>query len=71
MPADQPHSVLHMLGLSAVFMAMTFVVFAAYGLIASATRERVLRSPQVLARLRKGFAACFLVLSGRLALESR
>lgn len=70
-PASEPHSVVHMLGLSAVFMAMTFVVFAVYGLIAAATRERVLRSPRVLARLRKGFAACFLALSGRLALESR
>ena len=70
-PAGTPHSVLHMLGLSAVFMLMTFVVFAVYGLVAAAARERVLRSPRVLTRLRRTFAACFLVLSGRLALESR
>ena len=70
-PADDPHSVAHMLGLSAVFMAMTFVVFAGYGLLAAATRERVLRSPRLLTRLRQAFAASFLVLSGRLAVESR
>ena len=70
-PAGAPHSVLHMLGLSAVFMLMTFVVFAVYGLVAAAARERVLRSPRMLTRLRRTFAACFLVLSGRLALESR
>jgi threonine/homoserine/homoserine lactone efflux protein len=70
-PATDPHSVAHMLGLSGVFMAMTFAVFAVYGLLAAATRERVLRSPGLLTRLRKVFAGSFLVLSGRLALESR
>jgi hypothetical protein len=31
----------------------------------------VLCRPQLLARMRKVFAACFLALNGRLALESR
>ncbi len=70
-PAGAPHSVWRMLALSSVFMAMTFVVFAFYGLLAAVARERVLRRPQVLTRLRRAFAASFLVLSGRLALESR
>ena len=70
-PADDPSSLQHMLGLSVVFEVMTFAVFAVYGLLAAATRERFLRNPQWLARLRKAFAASFLVLSGRLALESR
>ena len=70
-PAGSPHSFLHMVGLSAVFMAMTFLTFVAYALLAAATRERVLCRPQLLARMRKVFAACFLALSGRLALESR
>jgi threonine/homoserine/homoserine lactone efflux protein len=60
-----------MLGLSAVFEVMTFAVFAVYGLLAAATRERILRNPRLLARLRKAFAASFLALSGRLAIESR
>ena len=60
-----------MLALSGVFMAMTFLIFVAYGLLAAATRERVLSRPQLLARMRKVFAVCFLALSGRLALETR
>lgn len=60
-----------MLGLSAVFMAMTFVVFAAYGACAAAVRDQVLSRPKVVDRMRKAFAASFAVLAGRLALESR
>ena len=60
-----------MVGLSAVFMVMTFLTFVGYALLAAATRERVLSRPQLLTRMRKVFAACFLALSGRLALESR
>lgn len=64
-------NVAHMLLLSAVFMAMTFVVFAGYGAFAAAMRERVLRRPSVMAWLRRTFAATFVALSARLALESR
>lgn len=60
-----------MLGLSAVFMAMTFVVFAVYGASAAAVRDQVLSRPTVVDRMRKAFAASFAVLAGRLALESR
>lgn len=70
-PADEPHSVLHMLALSAVFMAMTFVVFAVYGVCASALRDEVLSRPRLVTRIRKAFAASFLVLSARLAVQSR
>lgn len=60
-----------MLGLSAVFMAMTFAVFAAYGAGAAALRDHVLSRPKAVDRLRRAFAASFAVLAGRLALESR
>ena len=60
-----------MLGLSAVFMAMTLVVFAAYGVAAARLRERVLARPRVLARVRKAFAVSFGALAARLATESR
>ncbi|WP_435742449.1 LysE family translocator [Nocardioides sp. SYSU DS0663] len=63
-------SVPAMLGLSAVFMAMTFVVFAAYGVAAAAVRDRVLARPRLVARLRRGFAASFALLGARLAVES-
>lgn len=60
-----------MLGLSAVFMVMTFVVFAVYGACAAAVRDQVLSRPRVVDRMRKAFAASFAVLAGRLAFESR
>jgi len=60
-----------MLGLSAVFMVMTFVVFAGYGICAALVRDHVLRRPRVVDAVRRVFAASFAVLAGRLALESR
>ena len=70
-PAGTPHAVPRMLALSAVFMALTFVVFVVYGLASAALRERVLARPLLVTRLRKAFAGCFVALSARLALESR
>ena len=64
-----PHSVWRMLALSSVFMAMTFVVFAFYGLLAAVARERVLRRPQVLTGC-AGPSRVVPVLSGRLALPT-
>jgi threonine/homoserine/homoserine lactone efflux protein len=60
-----------MLALSAVFMAMTLVVFVAYGYAAAAMRDRVLQSPRVMRSLRQAFAGCFVALGARLAVESR
>jgi len=54
-----------------VFMAMTFVTFAAYALAAGALRDRVLSRPQLVTRIRKVFAASFVALSARLAVEAR
>jgi len=71
LPADQPGSVARMLVLSGVFMAMTFVVFAAYGVLAASVRDHVLARPRVLVGIRRVFAAAFVGLSARLALESR
>ena len=45
--ADEPNPLARMLELSAVFMAMTFVVFAVYGLFAAAVRDRVITRPKV------------------------
>lgn len=70
-PAGTPHQLPRMLLLSAVFMAMTFVVFAAYGAAAGALRDRVLSRPRLVRRIRQAFAASFVALSARLAVESR
>jgi threonine/homoserine/homoserine lactone efflux protein len=69
--ADEPHPLARLLELSAVFMLMTFVVFALYGLFAAAVRDRIISRPKVLAFLRRSFAAGFAALGARLALSER
>lgn len=68
-PAGSPHATLHMLMLSAVFMVLTFVVFALYGACAAALRDQVLARPRGVDRIRKAFAVSFAALAGRLAFE--
>jgi threonine/homoserine/homoserine lactone efflux protein len=69
--AADPAPFLTMTGLSLVFMAMTFVIFALYGLFAARMRDQVLSRPSVLAWLRRGFAAAFVALGARLAFTQR
>jgi threonine/homoserine/homoserine lactone efflux protein len=69
--ADEPAPLRAMLGLSAAFMLMTFVVFVAYGLCAAAVRDRVLARPAVLTWMRRAFAGAFAALGARLALAER
>jgi threonine/homoserine/homoserine lactone efflux protein len=60
-----------MLELSGVFMLLTFVVFVGYGLFAAAIRVHVISRPQVLAWMRRTFAAAFVALGAKLALAER
>jgi threonine/homoserine/homoserine lactone efflux protein len=60
-----------MLGLSAVFMLATFVVFAGYAVFAASVRSSVVSRPRVMAWLRRVLAASFLALGARLALAER
>ncbi len=69
--AEEPHVLARMLELSGAFMAMTFAVFALYGLCAASVRDRVISRPRVMAWLRRSFAAGFAVLGARLALADR
>jgi threonine/homoserine/homoserine lactone efflux protein len=69
--ADDPSPLFRMLSLSLVFMAMTFVVFAIYGLFAAAARRHVISRPRVLTWLRRTFAAAFVGLGVKLALTER
>jgi threonine/homoserine/homoserine lactone efflux protein len=70
-PVGQTNSTGHMVELSLVFMAFTFVVFAAYGAFAATMRAQVIGRPRVLAWLRRTFAATYVVMAGRLALQAR
>jgi threonine/homoserine/homoserine lactone efflux protein len=60
-----------MIELSLVFMAMTFVVFALYGLFAASVRDRVIARPRLVRRLRRTFAASFVALGVKLAATAR
>jgi threonine/homoserine/homoserine lactone efflux protein len=66
-PADTANGIPMMLQLSAAFMLVTFVVFAAYGICASAVRDQVISRPRVLTWMRRTFAVSFLGLGARLA----
>jgi threonine/homoserine/homoserine lactone efflux protein len=68
---DEPHPLARMAELSCVFMAMTFAVFAVYGLFAASVRDRVITRPKVMAWLRRSFAAGFALLGARLAFAER
>lgn len=68
---DEAHVLARMLELSGAFMAMTFAVFAVYGLCAASVRERVISRPRVMAWLRRSFAAGFAVLGAKLAFAER
>ena len=69
--ADEVRPLATMLGLSAVFMLMTFVVFVIYGLFAAAVREHVIQRPRVLIWIRRSFAGAFAALGAKLAFAER
>ncbi len=68
---DESQPLARMLELSAAFMAMTFAVFAIYGLFAAGVRDRVITRPRVMAWLRRSFAAGFAALGAKLAFAER
>lgn len=70
-PAAEPSPMLSMLELSGVFMAMTFLIFAVYGLFAAAMRDQVVGRPAVMTWMRRSFAAAFVALGAKLALSER
>ncbi len=69
--ADEATPMLRMSELSAVFMLLTFVVFAGYGLFAAAIRNHVISRPRVLTWMRRAFAGAFAALGAKLALAER
>lgn len=68
---EEPHPLAHMALLSAVFMALTFMVFVGYGLFAAAIRDHVISRPHIVAWMRCTFAAAFVALGVKLALAER
>jgi threonine/homoserine/homoserine lactone efflux protein len=71
MAANNQAPLTEMVLLSAIFMAMTFVVFALYGLFAALMRDQVIIRPNVMAWMRRLFALAFVGLAARLALQPK
>jgi threonine/homoserine/homoserine lactone efflux protein len=71
MPASTPNAAWRMLELSGVFMLVTLMVFALYGLFAAAMRNQVLSRPAVMTWMRRSFAAAFVILGAKLAFTER
>lgn len=69
--AGEPHALARMLELSAVFMALTFVIFVGYAMFAAAVRNHVISRPRLLTWMRRTFAGAFVALGARLALADR
>ena len=70
-PAQSEGALGQMLLLSGVFMAVTFAVFAIYGLFAAAMRAHVISRPAIMTWMRRTFAAAFVLLGVRLAFAER
>ncbi|HYX10466.1 MAG TPA: LysE family translocator [Candidatus Acidoferrum sp.] len=68
---NRPDTLLQMATLSGVFMLVTLVVFAIYGVLAATVRRRILERPRVLTGLRRSFAALLILLGLRLAVAER
>jgi threonine/homoserine/homoserine lactone efflux protein len=60
-----------MLGLAGVFMGLTFIVFALYGVLAAQARDHVISRPMVMQRVKRTFAAAFGLMGLKLALAER
>ncbi len=70
-PVNEPNPTPVLVGLAAVFMLLTFIVFIGYGGCASLARDYVISRPLVLKWLRRSFAGVFALLGLRLALAER
>ena len=57
--------------LSAVFMAMTLIIFILYGVSANGVRRYVVNSPRLVVWLQRSFAATFAALGVKLALTEQ
>jgi len=65
------NATVQMLGLAGVFMGLTFLVFALYGVLAAQARDHVISRPRVMRRVKRSFAAAFGLMGLKLALAER
>ena len=66
---DSASPTLEMITLSAVFMGMTFLIFALYGILASGISAYLINSSRAVKRLQEAFAAILALFAVKLALS--
>ena len=66
---DSVSPTLEMITLSAVFMGMTFLIFALYGILASGISEYLINSSRAVKRLQQAFTAILAIFAVKLALS--
>jgi len=67
--ANSENATTELVILALIFMAMTFIVFVAYGALAAAARDYVITRPNVMNWIKRSFAGAFGFLGLRLALS--
>lgn len=60
-----------MIEASVAFMAMTFVIFAIYGLFAASIRQHVIDRPEIVTWINRTFGFAFLAMAAKLAMVQR
>lgn len=68
LPGDQGLLDVRLVGLGAVFMLVTLVVFAGYAALSAVVREKVLGAPKVLRRIQRALSTLVIGFAARLAL---
>lgn len=68
---DSTSPTLQMVILSAIFMAMTFIIFVLYGISANGVRRYFASSPKFIVWLQRTFAATFAALGVKLAMTEQ
>src|SRR5215216_3570677 len=68
---NSPSPTVEMLILSAVFMGITFIVFALYGILASGIRTYLMNSSKAVKRLQQAFAVMLAAFAVKLALSEK
>lgn len=68
---DSPSPTLEMILLSLIFMLITLIVFALYGILASGISAYLIKSSQAVKRMQQAFAAILAVFAIQLALSEK
>jgi len=68
---NSPSPTMEMISLSAVFMGMTFIIFALYGILASAISAYIMNSTKLVKRFQQAFAVLFAAFAVKLAMSEK